>query len=181
MKEVTIHARAGQGAITVASILGTAVFLDGNYALAFPHFGAARMGAPMNSFVRISDKEIRIRSQIYEPDYIMVVDHTLMRGVNVFRDLKLGGSAFINQPERMPAPQVQGINVYTIPADEMSYDIFGRTMGNTVLLGAFAAGVEEVSLESLYGAIDEKFSGEIATANKKALEEGFNYFVGNYS
>jgi len=181
LKEVTIHARAGQGAITVASILGMAVFLEGKYALAFPHFGAARMGAPMNSFVRISDKEIRLRSQIYEPDYIMVVDYTLMRGFNIFEDIKPGGTAFINQPGKMPTPQVQGINVYTIPADEISYDIFGRTMGNTVLLGAFAAGVEEVSLESLCKAIDEKFSGEIATANKKALEEGFNYYIKKYS
>lgn len=182
MKEVTIHARAGQGAITVAAILGNAVFWEGKYALAFPHFGAARMGAPMNSFVRINDRIIRIRSQIYEPDYIMVVDYTLMRGFNVFQDIKWGGSAFINQPDRMPTPQVHGVRVYTIPADEISHEIFGSALGNnTVLLGAFAAGVEEVSIESLYRAIDEKFTGEIARDNKKALEEGFYYFLNKYS
>src|SRR3989338_2276842 len=67
MKEIRIHARAGQGAITTASILGYAYFLEGIFAYAFPHFGAARMGAPMNAFVRVDDKPVRLRSQIYEP------------------------------------------------------------------------------------------------------------------
>ena len=79
MREIKIYARAGQGAITTATILGQALFQKGKYAYAFPHFGAARMGAPMNAFVRVDDKPIRLRSQIYEPDYVMIVDSTLMR------------------------------------------------------------------------------------------------------
>ena len=181
MKEISIHARAGQGAITVAALLGTAVFLEGRYALAFPHFGAARMGAPMNSFVRINERPIRIRSQIYEPDYILVVDSTLMRGFNVFQGMKKGGAAYINQPELKAAPVQEGIKVYSIPGDELSSKIFGKPMGNTVLLGAFSAGSGEVALESLEKAVEEKFPEKIARLNKEAFREGYNYFTENYA
>ncbi len=88
MKEIRIHARAGQGAITTAALLGYVYFLKGMYPYAFPHFGAARMGAPMNAFVRVDNKPVRLRSQIYEPDYVIIVDSTLMRGFNCFSGLK---------------------------------------------------------------------------------------------
>lgn len=180
MKEISIHARAGQGAITVAALLGTAVFLEGRYALAFPNFGAARMGAPMNSFVRISEKPVRIRSQIYEPDYIIVVDATLMRGFNVYKGMKQGGAAYINQQEQKAESNPEGINIYHIPADELSRKIFGRPMGNTVLLGAFSAGSGEVTLESLEKAVEEKFPEKIARLNKEAFRQGYNYFGEKY-
>ena len=80
MKEIRIHARAGQGAITTAALLGEAYFKEGKYPYAFPSFGAARMGAPMNAFVRVDSKPVRLRSQIYEPDYLIIADATLMRG-----------------------------------------------------------------------------------------------------
>ncbi len=181
MKEISIHARAGQGAITVAALLGTAVFLEGRYALAFPHFGAARMGAPMNSFVRISDRPIRIRSQVYEPDYILVVDATLMRGFDVFHGMKKGGAAYINQQEHEAVPSQEGIQIYTIPADELSRKIFGRPMGNTMLLGAYSAGSGEVSLESLEKAVEEKFPEKIARLNQEAFREGYQYFQEKYA
>lgn len=181
MKEISIYARAGQGAITTAAILGTAVFLEERYALVFPHFGAARMGAPMNSFVRISDKEIKIRSQIYEPDYIMVADATLMRGFDVFRGLKQGGAAFINQKGKTSRSDKKDIKIFDIPADEISTKLFGKSMGNTVLLGAFSAGTGVVSLEKLYMAIEKKFANKLADLNKKAIEEGYRYFQENYA
>ena len=68
MREIVIHARAGQGAITTATLLATAAFEEGRYALAFPHFGAERMGAPMNAFVRLSQAPVRLRSHIRHPD-----------------------------------------------------------------------------------------------------------------
>ncbi|MDO9573903.1 MAG: 2-oxoacid:acceptor oxidoreductase family protein, partial [Candidatus Contubernalis sp.] len=170
------------GAITVAALLGNAVFLQGGYALAFPHFGAARMGAPMNSFVRISSQQIRVRSQVYEPDYIIVVDASLMRGFNVFQGMKEGGFAFINQQKQEKNIQVpEGVKVYDIPADELSMKIFGRPMGNTVLLGAFSAGSGEISLDSLEKAVEDKFSEKIARLNKEAFREGYQYFKENYA
>ncbi len=181
MREISIHARAGQGAITIASLLGTAAFLEGKQALAFPHFGAARMGAPMDSFVRISQQEIRIRSQIYEPDYIMVVDYTLLRGYNFFKNMNPEGASFINFSEQKNLPEAEGRSVYFIPADDIAQSIIGKRMGNTALLGAFAAGTGEVSLDSLQKAIDKKFDGKIADINKAAIEEGYNYYKKNYA
>ncbi|UCC60506.1 MAG: 2-oxoacid:acceptor oxidoreductase family protein, partial [Dehalococcoidia bacterium] len=90
MKEIRVHARAGQGAITTATILANAAFEDNKYALTFPPFGAARMGAPMNAFVRIGDAPIRVRSQIYTPDYVLVQDPTLLRGYDVVAGLCAG-------------------------------------------------------------------------------------------
>ena len=109
MKEIRVHARAGQGAITVANLLGDAAFREKKYAVAFPTFGAARMGAPMNAFIRIDAKPIRARSQIHHPDYIIVMDPTLLQGFNVFEGLKEGGVALISadpekiKPEGAPA------------------------------------------------------------------------------
>ena len=88
MKEVKIYARAGQGAITTATILGEALFHQDMYAYAFPHFGAARMGAPMNAFIRFDDKPVRLRSQIYNPDYVIVIDPTLINSQKCFANLK---------------------------------------------------------------------------------------------
>lgn len=176
MKEIIIHARAGQGAITLATILGNAAFLEGKYALAFPHFGAARMGAPMNSFVRISEKEIRIRSQVYTPDYVLVVDPTLMRGYDVFQGIKPGGRVFINQGEKENLPRVGGVEVFSVPADEIAIKIFGRPRGNTALLGAFSALTGEVTLDSLVRAVGDKFSGEVARLNQEAIREGYQRF-----
>src|SRR3972149_10679030 len=96
LKEIRVHARAGQGAITTATLLALAAFEDGKYALAFPHFGAQRMGAPMNAFVRISDVPIRLRSQITQPDYVLVQDSTLMIGFDVVAGLKPTGLVLVN-------------------------------------------------------------------------------------
>ena len=100
MKEIRVHARAGQGAITTAMLLATAAFEDGKHALAFPSFGAQRMGAPMNAFVRIGDIPIRVRSQINEPDYVLVQDSTLLRGYDVVAGLKPDGVALINDARK---------------------------------------------------------------------------------
>ena len=96
MKEIRIHARAGQGAITTAALLGFSYFNEGKYPYAFPNFGAARMGAPMNAFVRVDSDPVRLRSQIYEPNYVIIVDPTLLRGYNCFSGLKEDGVAIIN-------------------------------------------------------------------------------------
>jgi pyruvate ferredoxin oxidoreductase gamma subunit len=137
MKEIRVHARAGQGAITTANLLGSAIFAEGRYALAFPHFGAARMGAPMNAFIRMDDSEIRLRTQIDKPNYILVVDSTLMRGFDVFSGLKDGGIALVNEKEGVSMPSVDNAKVYSVPANEIAMEIIGRPLGNTTLLGAF--------------------------------------------
>lgn len=183
MKEIRIHARAGQGAITTANLLGAAVFAEGRYALAFPHFGAARMGAPMNAYVRTDDTEIRLRTQIDQPDYVLVVDSTLMRGFDVFSGLKDGGIALINEKEGVPMPSTDNAKVYSVPANDIAMEIIGLPLGNTSLLGAFVAATKEIELEHLEAAILSQFAGKagVGEKNVQAARKGFEYFKENYT
>jgi len=173
MKEVRIHARAGQGAITTAMLLGEAAFAGDQYALAFPNFGAARMGAPMNAFVRIDASPIRIRSQIYEPDYLIVVDATLMYGFDIFNGLKEGGVAIINKRGGVEIPKIKNARVVEIPANDIAQRILGRPLGNTALLGAFAAASGEIKLKYLQEAVKKRFPGKMGEKNADAAEAGF--------
>ena len=176
MKEIRIHARAGQGAITTASLLGYAYFLKGMFPYAFPHFGAARMGAPMNAFVRVDTKPVRLRSQIYEPDYLIIMDATLMRGFNCFSCLNEEGIAIINEKEAMDIPKVKTKQkVLTVPANAIALKTIGRPLGNTALLGAFCAATGELSLDVLIEAIKKRFSGKAQEANIESAKQGFQY------
>jgi pyruvate ferredoxin oxidoreductase gamma subunit len=177
MKEIRIHARAGQGAITTASLLGYAYFLKGMYPYAFPSFGAARMGAPMNAFVRVDSKPVRLRSQIYEPDYVLVVDSTLMRGFNCFSGLKENGTVIINGSEAdVEIPKVKAKQrVFFVPATDIAMKNIGRPLGNTALLGAFCAATGELSMDDLNEALRHRFAEKMQEANIKAAKEGFEF------
>jgi pyruvate ferredoxin oxidoreductase gamma subunit len=181
MVEIRIHARAGQGAITTAALLGQAVFAKGKYAYAFPYFGAARMGAPMNSFIRIDEEPIRLRSQVYSPHYVIIIDPTLMRGFNIFEGMKKGGSAIINITKGTEAPKPpQGIKIYLVPATDIANEIIRRPFGNTVLLGAFAATSSLIDIKDLSNAIGDRFGGEVGRLNQKAAQAGFDYIKEKY-
>jgi pyruvate ferredoxin oxidoreductase gamma subunit len=174
MKEIKVYARAGQGAITTAVILGSAYFKEGRYAYAFPHFGAARMGAPMNAFIRISENPIRVRCRVYEPDYVLVIDPTLMKMENVFEGIKEGGIVLVNTTEeKIPSPD--GVKIYTLPGNDIAMEVMGRPLANTVLLGAYAAVTKEIKIESLKEAIKERFKGEVGEKNALCAERGFEY------
>jgi len=176
MKEIKIYARAGQGAITTATILGQALFQKGKYAYAFPHFGAARMGAPMNAFVRVDDKPIRLRSQIYEPDYVIIVDSTLMRGFDCFAGFQSDGVALVNEREGIDVPKAKGKQkIFVVPANKIAQEVIGRPLGNTTLIGAFAAATGEADLDSVTKAIKERFEGKIADLNIEAAKRGFDF------
>lgn len=176
MKEIRIHARAGQGAITTATLLGYAYFLKGAYPYAFPHFGAARMGAPMNAFVRVDTKPVRLRSQIYEPDYVLVMDATLMRGFNCFSGLKEDGCAIINEKEGASVPKVKAKQkIFVVPATDIAIKAIGRPLGNTALIGAFAAATGEIDLDTLLEVIKKRFLGKALEGNIEAVKQGYNY------
>jgi len=176
MKEIRIHARAGQGAITTATLLGYAYFLKGMYPYAFPNFGAARMGAPMNAFVRVDTKPVRLRSQIYEPDYILVMDATLMRGFNCFSGLKEDGIAIINDKEGADLPKVKAKQgVFVVPATEIALKTIGRPLGNTALIGAFAAATGQLDLDTLLEVIKKRFKGKAQEGNIEAVKQGYEY------
>jgi len=180
MKEIRIHARAGQGAITTAALLGYVYFLKGMYPYAFPHFGAARMGAPMNAFVRVDEKPVRLRSQIYEPDYVIIVDSTLMRGFNCFSGLKDNGVAIVNYREGIELPKVKaGQRLFVVPANDIAMKAFGRPLGNTALLGAYAAATKEISLDVLIEAIKKRFTGKSMEGNIEAARQGYDFVLKN--
>ncbi|MCG8429896.1 MAG: 2-oxoacid:acceptor oxidoreductase family protein [Candidatus Omnitrophica bacterium] len=179
MKEIRIHARAGQGAITTASLLGYAYFTEDKYPYAFPHFGAARMGAPMNAFVRVDSKPIRLRSQIYEPDYLLIIDPTLMRGYNCFSGLKDGGIAVVNGDKELELPQLKaGQKAIVVPASDIALKHIGRPLANTTLLGAFAAVTGELNLDTLIGVVKSRFSEKLQEGNINAIKEGFAFASG---
>ncbi len=176
MKEIRIHARAWQGAITTAALLGYAYFLKGMYPYAFPHFGAARMGAPMNAFVRVDSKPIRLRSQIYEPDYVLIVDSTLMRGFNCFSGLKDNGIVIINTKETEEIPKVKANQkVFPVPANDIALKTIGRPFGNTALIGAFAAATDELNLDTLLEVIKKRFTGKAQEGNIQAVKQGYEF------
>jgi pyruvate ferredoxin oxidoreductase gamma subunit len=180
MKEIKIQARAGQGAITTATLLGFAYFLKGKYPYAFPHFGAARMGAPMNAFVRIDDKPVRLRSQVYNPDYLLVVDATLMRGFDCYVGFKDDGIAVVNEREGMEIPKPKGKQkLYIVPGNKISTQIMGRPLlSNTVLLGAYAAATGELGLDELSKAVSERFGDKgqkVVDMNVEALKKGYEF------
>lgn len=176
MKEIRIHARAGQGAITTAVILGQAYFQEGKFVYAFPHFGAARMGAPMNAFVRVDDNPVRLRSQIYEPDYLIIADDTLMRGFNCFAGFREKGIAIINSEEKLnPSGLKPGQKGFFVPANEIALKTIGKPICNTVLLCAFVAASGEIKLDSLLASINKRFPEKLAKVNLEAAKQGFEF------
>jgi pyruvate ferredoxin oxidoreductase gamma subunit len=176
MKEIRIHARAGQGAITTAALLGFSYFNEGKYSYAFPNFGAARMGAPMNAFVRVDKVPVRLRSQIYEPDYVLIMDPTLLRGYNCFSGLKEDGVAIINGKEDMELPKIKAKQkVFVVPANEIALRTIGRPIVNTILIGAFAAATGELKLDTLLEVAKNRFSGKAQEGNLAAIKEGFDF------
>jgi pyruvate ferredoxin oxidoreductase gamma subunit len=180
MKEIRIHARAGQGAITTAYLLGEAYFLKGMYAYAFPHFGAARMGAPMNAFVRMDSKPVRSRSQIYEPDFVIIVDATIMRSVNCLAGLKEDGVALVNQREGVGIPKAKlKQRIYVVPANKIAQETIGRPLGNTALLGAYVAATGEIELGILQEAIKARFTGKRQEGNLQAVRRGYEFIIKN--
>ena len=134
------------------------------------------MGAPMNAFVRVDVKPVRLRSQIYEPDYVIVVDATLMRGFNCFSGLKENGVAIINHREGIEIPKMKATQkAFVLPANEIAMKTIGRPLGNTALLGAFAAATGEFGLDTLIETIKHRFSGKAQEANIEAAKQGFAF------
>ncbi len=174
MKEVRIHGRGGQGSVTAAELLAVAAFEDGKFSQAFPFFGVERRGAPVTAFARISDKKIRLRSQIYEPDYVIVQDPTLISAVDVTAGLKPSGIVIVNSEK--PPDEIgirEGIQVKTIDATGIALEIIGRPIVNTTLLGGFAGATGEISIDSIERSILERFPGKIGESNVKAAMRAY--------
>lgn len=166
MIEIRFHGRGGQGAVTAAEILAKAAFEDGKYCQAFPFFGAERKGAPVMAFSRISDKPIRRRYQVYNPDYVIVLDDTLLEAVDVLSGLKTNGKVIINAKDHVDLGE--DVESYSIDATGIALDILGVPIVNTVMLGAFASVTGEVTLDSIIKITKETFPGKIGEKNAEA-------------
>lgn len=178
MFQVRIHGRGGQGVVTAAELLSVAAFLEGEHAQAFPSFGSERTGAPVVSFCRIDDKEIRLREPILEPDALIVQDPTLFRAVDVFQGLKPTGYLLVNSNRSLSDLHLDEIvaklprgHALTVPASELALKHVGRPVPNAALLGAFAGLTRVVQLKSVLEAIREEFPGKTGEANVAAATE----------
>ncbi len=171
MIEIRIHGRGGQGNVSAAELLAIAAFKDGKYAQAFPSFGAERVGAPVQAFVRLDNKKIRLREEVRFPDYLIIQDYYLIDAVPVLDGLKPGGLVLINADKR---PEELGLKtmatVETVPATEIAIEIIGKPIPNAIMIGAFCAITGLVSLEAVQQAILEKFPGATGVNNVAALE-----------
>lgn len=178
MFQIRIHGRGGQGVVTAAAVLSVAAFLEDKHAQAFPSFGSERMGAPVVSFCRIDDKEIRLREPIVVPDALIIQDVTLLKAVDVFHGFKDGGYLLVNTHRSFEDLHLDQVvaklpagHAVTVPATELALKHIGRPVPNAALLGAFAALTGVVRLESVAKAIREEFPGKVGDANIAAATE----------
>lgn len=158
--------------MTAAEMLSVAAFLEGRHAQAFPSFGSERTGAPVVAFCRISDREIRLREPILEPDCLIVQDPTLFKAIDVFAGLKPNGYLLVNTNRSFEDLHIADVarrlpagHAVTVSASELALKHVGRPLPNAALLGAFAALSSLVRRESVASAIEQTFSGKIGAAN----------------
>ena len=141
--EIRWHGRGGQGAKTASQLLADAAFMSGKYVQSFPEYGPERSGAPITAYNRISDERCNIHSNIYEPDYVVVVDETLLASVDVTAGIREGGAVLINSPkspeELRPALRGYTGRICTIDARKISMDCLGAYFPNTPMLAAVVA------------------------------------------
>ncbi len=181
--EIRWHGRGGQGAKTAALLLADVCFKTGAYVQGFPEYGPERMGAPITAFNRISDKEIRVHSNIYNPDLVVVVDETLLHSVNVTAGLSDDGAIIVNT-DKSPddvRPMLGGFKgkVYTVDARKISVEALGKYFPNSPMLAA-AVAVSAVMpkddfIREMRASYEHKFAKkpEVIDGNMKALTDTF--------
>lgn len=177
--EIRWHGRGGQGAKTASLLLADAAFNTGKYIQGFPEYGPERMGAPITAYNRISNSPIRIHSNIYKPDYVVVVDDTLLESIDVTAGLKESGAIVINTTK--DANYLNSVlngysgDIYTIDARKVSMEALGKYFPNTPMLAAIVkvskVMTDEELLKDMEGSFKHKFAKkpEVIEGNMKAL------------
>ena len=186
--EIRWHGRGGQGAKTASLLLADAAFNTGKYIQGFPEYGPERMGAPITAYNRISDEKITIHSNIYEPDYVVVVDDSLLESVDVTKGLKEEGAIVINTtktPDEV-RPLLKGYKgkVCTIDAKTISIETLGKYFPNTPMRAAIVkvSGImeEQAFLDDMVESFKHKFAKkpEVIDGNMAALKRSLNEVKG---
>ncbi|MDD5586602.1 MAG: 2-oxoacid:acceptor oxidoreductase family protein [Alphaproteobacteria bacterium] len=178
--QTRFHGRGGQGVVSAAEMLSVAAFREKKFAQAFPMFGSERMGAPVVSFCRISDHEIRSREPILDPDALIIQDPTLLQSPDLFKGLAAGGVVLINSGKELAALNIDGLikmlppgNVLTVPASEIAIKYIKRPLPNAAMLGGLAAMTGIVSLDSVCEAIAEILPASVTKANCAAAKASY--------
>jgi len=157
-----------------ARMLASAFVIEGKCVASFPMYGFERRGAPVQAFTRMDDKPIRVKTQVYNPDCMMVIDPTLLKISNLFTGIKPEGTLIINSPGTMETRADQNLKLAgVINATQIAIEEIGRDIPNTCLLGAFAAATEWVKLDSILAALQEYLSGDMLQRNIRSTERGF--------
>lgn len=182
--EIRWHGRGGQGAKTAALLLADVCFKNGKHVQGFPEYGPERMGAPITAYNRISDKELRVHSNIYDPDYVVVVDETLLEAIDVTAGLNPEGAIVVNTTKSSDEikEHLRGYTgkVYTVDARKISEEALGKYFPNSPMLAAIVAvsGVmdRETFLSQMRESYQHKFAKkpEVIDGNMQALQVAFD-------
>uniref|UniRef100_A0A7C2Z9F2 pyruvate synthase n=1 Tax=Ignisphaera aggregans TaxID=334771 RepID=A0A7C2Z9F2_9CREN len=176
MIEIRWHGRGGQGAVTASVVLAEAVVYQGKYAQAFPEFGAERRGAPVRAYTRISDKPIRTRSPILEPDVVVVLDSSLDKSLYL-EGIKKGGVLVVNTRRTLEElKQYIGrddIKIARVDATKIALEILKAPFVNMAMIGALIKTVPLVDLGYVEEVIKNIFGAKVAEANIKAVRKAF--------
>jgi len=175
MKEIRVHGRGGQGAVLAARMLAAACVLEDKHVASFPMYGFERRGAPVVAFTRLDDKPVREKTQIYNPDCLVVIDPGLMTLPTLFSGLKPEGILVLNSPrqlENQPNGNLRLAGV--VNATQIAVEEIGRDVPNTCLLGAFAATTGWVDLKSILSSLGDYFSDDLLERNARSAERGFH-------
>lgn len=176
--EITFYGRGGQGAVTAAELLVRALSYEGKYGQCQVSYGIERRGAPVNAFLRVDDKAITVRSRIYNPDCIVVLDPRLPEAVDVTAGLKEGGTAVLNTPRKARDVDlgVRLSRVGVVDASKIAGEIYGRRpipLTNIIMVGALIAATQLVTLPSVIEALRHRFKGSLVLSNERGATLGF--------
>lgn len=162
--EIRWHGRGGQGVVTANEILAGAALEEGKYMKAFPEFGPERMGAPIRAFARISEAPIKVHSQVYFPDYVVVLDPTLIGNINVLEGMKKEGALVANYPdgkESLRRALATDLDVHAVNATKIALETIGKPLANTAMLGALVKVAGVLDLESIKKELRNKLGGKL--------------------
>lgn len=176
MIEMRFHGRGGQGAVTSAELVARAAIDTGNYATAFPSFGPERRGAPVVAFARVDDRPVRLRSKIYRPDVVIVLDPSLLDIANPAEGIHENGTLVINTSH--DEPTIRKWTNYSgrlglVDASQIAQEVIGLPITNTTMVGALIKATELMSVESLKEPFRQRF-GKIAPRNIQAMERAWS-------
>jgi 2-oxoacid:acceptor oxidoreductase gamma subunit (pyruvate/2-ketoisovalerate family) len=174
MKEIRFHGRGGQGAVLAARMLASAFVAEGKSVATFPMFGFERRGSPVVAFLRFDDKPIREKTQIYNPDCLVVIDPGLMSLTTLFTGLKPEGVLILNS-HRLPKSHLSdNLKVVgMINATQIAVEEIGRDIPNTCLIAALAATTQWLKLDSILLGLGAYLSGDILQRNIRSAERGY--------